>query len=509
MFENKAHRNWTITALVLFAVSFVAISWISRRPLCLDSRIVEKVERIENKQSIALYRCNARRTVAYDDVLMADLYPLSRRLYVVEKFLENSSPFRKPVTLKILEAGNQHFRIIDSEIQISRDLFNAPGYLEKGIVKVWIDEQIPFQNTIYEESLSDLVLFVMTGGLEFGELDLAQSGEFFDSKWPFVAKGLKGYCSSDWKTLEHMWFCSQEIKLQSRIFVSMSVRPLLSGALIESYMALRLKERSQLLDLLPAIIQNFNAHASGKGYSAFETSEQNLVDLSSEISAFLQSLQGLESEIPLVATWTQKVKKNLEIKGFTNEPLEAQVDILLHVAQKNPGPLIEAVSHTKKKGLIVLASTDEDYFFLPGLERIPKKAIRHVRAQRVLYWTCETPTLSELMKFAGTTTRLLLIQDCKQKPTLSLASSFLKGIQSFVLENPTVAFVDLHLPSLHFAIENEKLQPTSKLIIASLNSAEMQQVLQKQLGWKGQNFDKNSNFYEVQSDIEAIKAFRP
>lgn len=509
MFESNTQKNWTITALVLFAISFVAFSWISRRPLCIDSRIIEKLERIDGKQATAVYRCSARRTVSYDDVLARDLFPLSRRVHDLEKFLETLQPLQKPVVIKILESTQKHFRVVGSELQISRDYLSSEGQLEKGILKIWLREQLHTENTVYEESLSDLMMFVMTGSVRLGDEDLASSDEFQQSKWPFVAKGLKSYCESSWKSLEHGWFCSQEIKIKSKAFVSMSVRPLLTSALIESYMDLKLKERSQLMGLLSAALHELNPEASGRGYSAFETSQQNLVDLSGEISALLQALQDLQPQQAVLSSWTEKIKRNLEIKGFTSEPLETQVDLLLHIALKDPLPLIEAVSKTQKKGLTVLASNDEDYFFLPGLETISKKAVRSVRAQRVIYWTCEAPTLSELMRYSTVTTRLLLVEDCQQKPSLSLASSLQKGIESFMMENPKVSFVDLHLPSLHFAIENKKLESESRLLIASLTSSEMQKILQKQLGWREQSFDKNLNFYQVQSDIEAIKAFRP
>jgi hypothetical protein len=456
-------------------------------------------------KSASVYRCSIHKSVPYDEKWYQSQVEVSRRLQRVERFIESIATFDEKIRITVFENRSATYKVMGHDIYLSEDLFNTPGPLEKGLLKVWFREKanaLILDHPLVEETFTDLLDFAIQGHLDIVDPILQEplSGE--NAKWPFVAMTLSSYCQSEWRQVEHFQFCASLTKSENKNLVSASLRPLLTQALIDSFLKLRQDERRQFLEKIPTFLQSLDLEENGIGFTSLEESQQSLVDLSSELSGILRSM---ERHAPS-EKWVGLVRSGLARRGFSEQPLDANIDLMVVLKDISGAKFFAEPLWLRNPGKSILGYDSNNLYLLPNIEGLRKNMLGNVLAQTVLYVYCGALTVSDLESFFTKTTRVLAVHSCEQELNWRLDGIFQGDIEKLAKQNPELKFMDLHLPSLALALKLKKVEPQQKLALLGDSSLEL---IRKHLGWKSSEFDPNLKFYRVESDIEAIRFYRP
>lgn len=73
-------QRWLLGLTFSLMLCFIAVAWINREPLCIESQIVRRLEYRAGASNFDLYRCSLRQHVGYEDVIAEDLPALNARL---------------------------------------------------------------------------------------------------------------------------------------------------------------------------------------------------------------------------------------------------------------------------------------------------------------------------------------------------------------------------------------------------------------------------------------------
>lgn len=516
-------RIWTPVSIILILFSFIAFAFLAQRPLCIDSRVVERIDRVDASGKIAtVFRCGMYRAVPYDEEFNNSLTSLSRRVQGVEKFLESLASFGRPVHISIIEDKENNFQVLEQEIFISRNLLAYEGALERALIKAWLNQKARAQlldHPLLSESLNDLLLFASKG--EFLSIDpvLKLPLDLMSlEKWPFVVKSLGRYCRSPWRQYEHLAFCARgggQADPKERSLIPLSVRPLLSQSMIAAYMELAPGERKNFLEYLPRILGEFRLQAGGGGFSSLEADRQSLVDLSFELSSLRDSLaQVVKSQQVGSANedayrrWNSLFAGEIQKRGFADQAGPAQLDslIVLHnVKVDTEIPSLTKAIDKNRELLSALVDGDQVYL-LPSAEALSRRLFGQFVAKRVTLVTCGTLTLAEVDAFADMSPRLTLVEHCQDSslPEINYEGLVSGDLEKFARQNQRIGFVEIHLPSLRYAIQANRLNSSVRL-----SSNLENQKLRQALGWQDSSYDQRLKSYHTKSAIEAFQLYRP
>jgi hypothetical protein len=166
---------------------------------------------------------------------------------------------------------------------------------------------------------------------------------------------------------------------------------------------------------------------------------------------------------------------------------------------------INAVSPASAKTAVV--EHEGRRFLFPGEVQLFESDLPRIRAKALVWESCESPRLEQVLKFPLRTDRALIVRNCaalKKKPNYRTYVRY--GVEGFALDNPETPFVQMHRPSLEFASE-KKLIPApdffSKLFGKAVPAAD------RKLGLSEATWNAQFKAYRVLGAIEAIEWFRP
>ena len=254
-------ERWLVSLATGFFVALMALMISAKKPLCIDSRIVDKIDRITAEQTETVYRCSLSNPTLYSRYFDENKDILETRIENVAVFLRNIEPYKKNLQLRINEVQPIIFTINDHQIEIGSQLLASPLHFERALMKVWLQERLKkdlHSQQLFIEVAADFLMFAANGSLEIEDPILKIKTKIGGARWPQVLKSRDGYCESPWKASEHYAECAQ-IKnadsLNADLLLSLSLRPLMSSVWIKSYTELNFKEKSRFLNLLPRYLQ--------------------------------------------------------------------------------------------------------------------------------------------------------------------------------------------------------------------------------------------------------------
>ncbi len=515
-------RWWTPLSIALILLSFIAFGFLSRRPLCIDSKFVEKIDRVsESGQTATVYRCGLHRAVPYDEEWSQSVIPLSRRIQSVEKFLESLAPQKGFVRVTVTEKDQPVFRIDDHEISMSLSFLTTPGSIEKALIKSWLRDHSGTslaEHSVFEESLTDLLLFAVDGELSLVDPELKVGPDLNRTeRWPFVVKSMAGYCRSSWRQFEHLKFCQTENLdhgVRDPNIIPLSLRPLLSQSMISAYMNLSLREQRRFLSSMISVLASLKFEEKEIGFSSMDSSQQSFVDVSFEISGVMRALgsaarafEAKQSRSSFYfSKWVNEFTSQIEARGFSDQIGEAQLDHLVAFVGINSERHVAGLSKVAAKltGAAIAITDKEQIYLLPSVEPVKKSLFNKLRASRMTLVNCGGVTLAELDKYSEMTDRLTVVENCDESVEINFEGLVSGEVGRFSLQNPQVSFVEIHLPSLHLALEKRKLNLATKLAMNFDN-----QNLNQALGWESPTYDANIKAYKANSAIEAFQVYRP
>ena len=513
-------RWWTPLSIILILLSFIVFGFLSRRPLCIDSKLVERIDRVSTTGLPAtVYRCGLHRAVPYDEEWNRQVIPISRRIQNIEKFLDALAPSKFYLKMVITEQAQSLYRVEGHEISMSNEMFFASGSIEKALIKAWLRDHTAKSfgdHAVFEESLTDLIYFAANGTLPILDVEL-KIGPDLDlmEKWPFVIKSVSGYCRSPWRQMEHIHFCqvnSLDRGVHDTNVIPLSLRPLISQSMIFAYLNLTAREKRQLMTSFVSTLSRIKLEEKNVGFSTIDANQQNFVDLYFEISGIMRSLseaaQAEDDGQKKVSfhKWVSQVEAQLQYRGFTDQIAEAHLDHLVGLVGINSDRHIAKLSEaaTKIRGSAIALVDKDQIYLLPSIEPVKKNLFGSLKASRMTLVACGPVSLSDLSAYSQITDRLTLIESCDESVNINFEGLLHGEIGRFSLQNPSIAFVEIHLPSLQMAIEKKRLDLATRLAMSFDNSA-----LNSAIGWQQPTYDTSIRAYRANSAIEAFQIYRP
>jgi hypothetical protein len=512
---------WSRIALITSNVFvFALFAWIllaSRRPLCIDSRLVDKIDIITAKGSETVYACHMRKSVAFSPYLNEMLPYIKNRIHDVESALKAVGPLQQPVQIEIQLNNPWVFSVYDHSITIGEQLFLSEGHLEKAIFKAWYREREP-ENFAYsrlvEESITDFLLFLSKSEINIEDRYIGFRTKSGGIHWPQVIKTAQSYCNSPWKNSEHYQICISKKNIDSLLsddLMELSLRPLVTSSLIDSYLQLPFGEKNEMI----------------KGLSRFVTSKRdpplNLIGamweshpspimMTREILKEMQEYMFRSSETKFSPSYKKLVShfsESLRKKGFQDASSEVYFDFIY----ESDKPLDKSSSVFKQfqqiseahKDLQIALVDGKNIWFMPSGDAMDQSLFSQVRAHSRIVEKCGVFDFAYVLSYANSAEKLMVLDSCKKKVPENLKSFIDEGPEGFARSNKDISFVQFHIPSL--MIKSDMIPPKEN-VIALIQNRDVNSPVLQALGWQELQWEKKIDAYRPKAQIEAIQWFR-
>ncbi|XGC80567.1 hypothetical protein ACES2L_14655 [Bdellovibrio bacteriovorus] len=486
----------------------------TKRPLCIESKVVERIDRLGLEGAETIYRCALNKPTAYSTYFGEKIPDFTYRIQQVERLLESIAPFKRKVQLTIIGDRPYLFRVQGSHIYIGESLLEAPGHVEKALTKIWYrenNESLFAQQDLMEEVITDFILFLNEGDLNIGDPKTKIKTALRKVKWPYVIKSTLAYCESPWKQSEHYGPCdSGNFESIEQQVVEMSLRPLLVTSWIESYKSLSSKERYNFIQDIPGLMKADQSpqlplinHSAGSGIALLRAAEAI-----KNISAFV-STGGLMKTSEVHRLFVTNFTNELQSNGFQQAFAEAVFDVLyvssVELSEKSP-VFQQFLKIAKADPHLQIAVRDQNQIWmLPSRYSIPLKSFGQIKASRTVVEKCGGYNFSYVMDYADITEKLLVVDHCDQKKEI-FYSKFLKlGAEGFGAQNKGTAFVQFHLPSL--LTKKAELEQVVN-VFEFIQKRDLENPSFRSLGWREVLWHEPAKAYQPKAFVDAIEWFR-
>lgn len=490
-------------SFVCFGILTLVALHMTRKPLCIDSRVVERIDRTGAFSTDSIYRCAINREVKFSVFFNDKSREISQRLTSLERFLENLEPFARKIRITIFEDRPQTFRVQDHQVFIGQALFAEPGMLEKAIAKVWYREKSNsffINQSLLEEVVTDFLIY---GATSHTAASLAMP------KWPYMIKSLQDYCDSAWKFPEHIRFCNSQTLEDATEY---SLRPLLTSTWINAYRDLSILEKGNFLRNFSAMLKDehtpslpiFRSNNLGVVNSPlFEAAE-----VVRNINSYIATSRVMRTSLAY-REFMGNLNAELNKAGFKDTFTEAYFDVLLVsekvLSEKSATYLhFKDVSRANPK-LHIALKDPENVWSMPTRYPISLKAFGQMRSDRTIVEKCGQVDFSFVLTFAQLTEKLLVVDTCDQTNSVKYSEYFKSGAEGFAKENKGIAFIQFHVPSI---VMKRSQLATVPNIYEMVQNREANNPLFQTLGWQEVHWNKTAKAYRPKAFIDAIELFR-
>ncbi len=508
-----------IAIFLLFSILVIVGVYTTRKPLCIESRVVERIDRVDKKIPLdSIYRCAYLKDGGFSLYFFESLSSLNKRINSIERVLENIEPFSKKLQITVSKDRPYMFNIKGQALLIGEELLRAPGHLEKGIAKIWLNEKRKHyftQQNLLEESITDFLVFLSQGDLDIGDPETKVVTRLQRVRWPYILKSVPSYCETPWKKSEHYSVCRNKNSsepLMDELVIEASLRPLLSYAWIEAYRKISLRDRSHFvkslvlalkdepiekLPLIPTTLIEGNLTSLAKASEAIRN-----------ISLFLTKsaqIQKSDSYAKFVKEYLYQVK----VSGYEEGKVEATFD-LLYISRKDLKFESAIVQDFVKvsidnPGMQVAVQDSKNLWILPSKHAIDVRSFGSMRAHKAIMEKCGDYSVSDLLEMSNNIDKLLLVDNCAEAGSIRYGSLLDKGIENFAIENPQRKFIQLHLPSLQ--MKKDVLKSAGN-IWDFIKKRDVDHEAFSSLGWSEVLWVDSAKAYKPKAAIEAIEWFR-
>ncbi len=486
---------------------------LSQRPLCIDSKVVERIDRVTEAGTESLYRCALNKAIPFNEYFNSNLRNWSYRIQRTEKMLESLEPFYRKIQITVLPDRPNLFRLQGHHLYIGAEILEAPGHLEKALAKVWYQERNdqPFaQQELMEEVMTDFLIHLESGDLDIGDPGTHILTALRKVKWPFIIKSVEDYCESPWKRSEHYVLCENS-KVQHELYqqvVEMSLRPLLVGSMVKAYRKLNLADRYAFLMKLPQFIRQENNLPTQTAFVNPQTYLQRAGEAIRNITIFVSSPQPLKKSRVhrmFVANFTNELNSN----GYSEAFMDASFDVLL-VSQDRIDEKSSTFKELLKQSLThpdqqIAIRDRENLWMLPAKYPISVQSFGQMKASKTIIEKCGGYSFSFVMDYADVTEKLLVVDRCDKTKDVAYSAYLKDGAQGFALQNKGTAFVQFHIPSL--LLKKTDLQ-TAGNVFEFIKKRDVDNPSFKGLGWQEVRWDNKVHAYQPKAYVDAIEWFR-
>jgi hypothetical protein len=496
-----------------FCVLILGMIFMSRKPVCIASRVVERIDR----GGESVFRCSFNHHIPFSPYFNEKLPGIEARVQEIESFTERIEPFKSNIHLEIIPDKPNYFVVKGNTISMGEAMLNTRGHLEKALLKVWYRESarnlFAYEN-LFEEVYTDFLLYLAKGSVKIDDPFRGLRTKVNGSYWPQVLKSVQSYCQSPWKISEHYRFCDQ-LKSQDMTFadqvLELSVRPLLVSSWIESYKSLSFRDQYYFVKNLKVLLsEDHNPDlplVKTGGILPQGAPLQEASEAIKNISHFLVSSELMKNS-DSHRIFVTLVANNLSRFGYSDNFAGAYFDLLILSDSKVNAKSAQfkhylEVSKLNPKSKIAVKD-GENLWMLPSVYPIRWKSVQGIKATRAIYSKCGTYNFGLIWQFANVTDKLLVLNICKEK-TINLTDYMKDGLEGFGAQNKDIPFIQFHIPSL--LMRKDQLAEVSN-VPDLLVRREVDNPGFRSLGWQAIQWNERAGAYQPKAYVDGIEWFR-
>ncbi len=485
----------------------------SRKPVCIDSKVVERIDRAGE----SIFRCSLNKHVPFSTYFDEHLPAIEGRVQQVEKFVDNIAPYKNSYRLVILKNKPNYFLVTNNIIYIGETLLEARGHIEKALLKTWYRENAQHlfaYEILFEEVYTDFMLYLAKGSLKIEDPFRGARTRIGGSRWPQVLKSTQAYCQSPWKNSEHYRFCAQmqmqDSPLKDQV-AELSLRPLLVSSWIEAYDSLSFKDQYRLVRNLKELVTGDHSPdlplVKTGGFIPQSAPLLEASEAVKNISNFLMS-SNLTKTSEVQRVFVTLVANNLSRYGYNDALGGINFDLLI-VNDTKINPSSEQFKHfltlSQQNPRTKIALKDpENLWMLPSAYPIHWRAIDSLHANRLVYSKCGSYDFNFIWQFSLNTEKLLILNVCKDQK-VNLAGYIKEGPEAFGEQNKNIPFIQFHIPSL--LMRKNQLAGVNN-VYELVTRREIDNPVFQSLGWQKLQWSERAQAYQPKSFIEGIEWFK-
>lgn len=503
-------RSRWITVAFLMSLGLLVLTAVGlgRKPLCIDSRFVERIDRIGIRDSETIYRCQDSPEPAVGRFFVENTKILQSRIEFLEERLWRLAPWLSTVKIVVLESRPWAFRLQGRSLYIGEKMLQAEGHFERGLIKTWLRDQAALTDEGEDQDLQEEVftdwLWADLKGQLFIEDPLRGLRTKVGAQWPQVVKDEKGYCASPWRLSEHFEGCLKNPADFREIAPHLSLRSLLSTVLIRSFDSLNLSQQMDVLRSFPRSRAVSTLAASGDVLElGFWKS------MSASLRRFSATLGRRDSgKSADYARWSAAFSRALKNTGFEEARDEIQFDVLIDLAgglEKDDAviqDLAEEAEARKTRRIAVRSGTK--LWILPSRHAVTIGDMTGIKAEQWISRRCDDFDFKYVLDFENRAQKVVVIDDCASKD-LSLRSLLRGDMETFAKANKDVSFVQFHVPSLSLRKDAIDLGTDVRKLI---QHRDISDPVFQTLGWQELKWSEDARAYRPRAYVDAIEWFR-
>lgn len=506
----RIERYLPFISFVGFSVVILLFLAMSQKPLCIDSRVVERMDRVSQGQTETIFRCQIQKRVPYSQFWSESQVP--QRLSDVENLLQGIEPFRRKYQITLVKEKPLLYQVKGTQVKVGENLLVTPGQAERLLVSLWVYEkaQIDLEKpNLALEILVDFLMGVLQKKMTHPLSLLPISSQ--QSTWPTILRSQKGYCESSWSVPHHFNFCAEmlasQFDPQSKNIVLLSLRPFVLEKLQESFAQLNLKQKNSIYKNMAKMIRALN-WVDFQRLPVEQSSDllraKNLIEkVGHQLFAAGQQLAIAE-----LKTWGSLYR--LKTVGDLQESSKAhaRVDTIFdfstlseNAVKVRVNQLLEDKRWNQNKKIAVIGTSK--IYFLPDTAGVAVDQFGQLNSKYRVIESCldlELNHLWELEKFAE---NILLVQDCAQGPGPRYSAFLRGGVKDFVMTNSGVSYVDLHGPSF-LSRKESLLELTTIFKGLQQNQAQFAEAYH----WSRVDVDESTRSFVPDAAIEGLRSYR-
>ena len=456
-----------VLGLLLFC-SLATFVVLAKRPLCLDSELISKVDRWTDSKKVTAFSCARAKWIPFDQELQTELPEISKKLHPLELVLGHTKNPKGPwIEVIWLNEPEGTLRIQDDKIFISQDLMQSKDRLNEAVARLWLralDPSGTLANSVLEGALAWVLL------LDAGSLEAT---------------------SSPWM---------QRLKMEGPGLLAGSTSQALGQVLFAGMKDLSVRESAQIPQEIARFVNSLQEQNASLRESDSVPSVGELSDRLEEILVQLERYRPKNlNAVNAWEHWTASAHARLQTPHAKfvelveiSPDLESQTeDLILSIkSQPNPNSTWALISGQK----IWLSGVSEPL----AIETFP-----HLKTFQVTYVSCKEPTPEILNALEKQSDRIFLAHHCGALGQLIFSGLLKGGFDDFAKDNPNLSFVQLHMGSMPKTLANKTPE-----LLNSVYTKNWSSPLFLDLGWQRPEWDQQIKAFRAHSVNDAIQAFR-
>lgn len=456
--------RWILILLGLLLILSGGVIWLQRKPLCIESRLVDRVEFLHDEGLTTVYRCNLRKEPTYGPHLGVVIQKMNRALAVIDPISREFWPAeRRPVTL--LVDGREELGSGPDPQAISAADAAQPALLGKAIFAKMV-------------AGSGDARVAGTGGLEANfwvRVSVDMMMEFAFGSWS------NGPMARALRPADAGWPISGDADEETRAVMLELVQGAGSPA--------QWREFLRLIDVLKITTPGPQSEiwgAMSAGQPEAQADANRVAELRTNVMRAHQFI-ARSGDLELAAS-IEKVFAGLEKHGLGTERAPLRFDHLFWTGT-------EALANADGTAVPVLMNGGRKLSWRGA--RVGRALLPQIIAGESVFVACGWPLADEIRRASLVSNRVLVVGACDKN--LKWSAFLRDGVAGFARANPGVPFVQLNAQA---ARSGKALSPGALPVNAPVEPPAF-----GRMGLRG-DYDAVADFYRVNAAEDTVLAYR-